>query len=139
MPKEGWARPYLHMEKYHYFRKGKALCGAYYYRGDQLFTDIPKEDCCAICFRKLHHPEIYRIASSLYAKKVRKLFKVLDKHGDHNQYSLEQHIQHLLNEVEEFKEAYKQNDIPKMIEKLIDISSMCDLTYDKIKTSKKLR
>jgi len=134
---EGWARPYLRMQKYHYFRKGKSLCGFYYYRGEQLFDDVSKEQCCVVCLRNLRHPEVYRIANLLYSRKIKKLFKVMEKYRDHLQYPLEQHVQHLLSEVEEFKEAYEQNDIPEMIEELIDISSMCDLIYDKLKHEKR--
>ena len=130
---EGWAKPNPYMQKYHYYRNGKSLCGVYYYKGNNFFSDIPKEKCCAICFRTLHHPEIYRLAKTLYARKVRKLFKVLDKYGDHLQYPLKRHVEHLMEEFSEFLLAYLSNDKEKMIEELIDISNMCDLTYDKIR------
>lgn len=73
--------------------------------------------------------ELVRILEDL---KIAKLKKVHPKYGDNLKYSLQQHFRHLFSEVEELKEAVKQNDKEKIIEELVDISNMCDLTYRKI-------
>jgi len=107
MPKEGWAiPPTVETWKYHYFRNG---------------------------IRNFKYGDLNLITKALRSRKYIKLIKVAEKYGNHLKYSLEQHVHHLLSEVEEFKEAYRQNDREKMIEELVDISNMCDLIYDKIR------
>ena len=138
MPEEGWAiPPSVETWKYHYFRKGKSLCGRYYHRSEDLITDETPKNTCAICLRNLKYGNLKKIVNQLITRKYHKLIKVSEKYGNHLQYSLEQHFQHLFSEVEELKAAIKQKDINKIIEKLVDISNMCDLTYDKIKSMEK--
>jgi len=131
---EGWAIP-LAVEtwKYHYFRNGKTLCGKYLYSGEQLTKSINEEKRCAICHSNLKYGNLHKIPSILVSKKYRKLKEVAPKYGNHLQYSLESHFQHLFSEVEELKEAIKQGDTDMIIDELVDISNMCDLTYRKLK------
>jgi len=138
MSEEGWAIPLgIETWKYHYFRKGRSLCGRYYYKREDLITDEIPKNTCAICLRNLKYGDLQRIVKILQSKKYHKLIKVAEKYGNHLQYSLEQHFQHLFSEVEELKQAIEENDINKIIEELVDLSNMCDLTYDKIKNIEK--
>jgi len=138
--KEGWAIPFAVVTwKYHYYRNGRTLCGKYIYSGEQLFKDVNEESRCAVCNSNLKYGNLHKIASTLVPKKYRKLKEVAPKYGNHLQYSLESHFQHLFSEVEELKEAIKQGDTDMIIDELVDISNMCDLIYDKIRHMQHLK
>jgi len=127
--KEGWAIPEgVETWKYHYFRKGRSLCGRYYHGSEDLITDETPKNTCATCLKILKYGDLQKIVKILRTRKYSKLVKVAEKYGNHLQY---------FSEVEELKEAIKQNNKEKIIEELIDISNMCDLTYDKIKSMEK--
>jgi len=56
---EGWYLPrYAHRNmKYHYFRRGRSLCGKYYYFKGSLKSEVDPEEACKICMRKLREKE----------------------------------------------------------------------------------